>query len=623
MAGRPRNPDTNYKVSLRRTGKYRYAATQPTFTDPNTGKVKRRFVYWGDVTEDLRFIPNDRYRLASKKERSRLIFPDGWDLTEADKINNAAKELPVSDDPYIVNDGSAFSGTVITDPAEEQFNNRFYGGPWFLWEIAVKKHVLEDLLDVFDDDQMLVNDIMTLAMFPMLTRWNYSQTERWQSYTKTPSSHALTSSFITRLTQSIHDSSRMNFLKLRIKRQASGAIVACDSTTRSAYGHCLADIRWGRNKDNAALQNTLEVVVYSLDAHEPIYYRTFAGNESDSRTLRTVISDLEALGCPLMTIIFDRGYETDENIEEMIRCEQSFLVCGKTGRSPVADEIMKIRYDEHGLPEDMNYSRENDLYACQRDLAKTVQLNDGSNKEVTLKINLFLNMTRRIRELVDISEELKDEKDIIEKHDSRPCSTAELKSLKKRCPHYSLKLDKNGCLSSAVKEKKVAKEKAAAGFFSSVSYRVEGNAIDQYELYVLRDEQEKYFESMKDQLGFNMQRNWSEDGKTGRLFILFISLILRTEIRSVWKKKLRSDYASSVDVLHTMLPIRFVEYEDGSTHVTGFTTSQVNICRAFDLPMPSDCLSAGQKAAIDRAAAGRKRGRPKGSLNKEKVLAQL
>jgi hypothetical protein len=61
----------------------------------------------------------------------------------------------------------------------------------------------------------------------------------------------------------------MQFLKLRINRQAPKALVACDSTTRSAYGKCLADIRWGKNKDNEQLQNTLEVVVYSLDTHEP------------------------------------------------------------------------------------------------------------------------------------------------------------------------------------------------------------------------------------------------------------------------------------------------------------------------------------------------------------------
>ena len=142
-------------------------------------------------------------------------------------------------------------------------------------------------------------------------------------------------------------------------------------------------------------------------------------------------------------------------------------------------------------------------------------------------------------------------------------------------------------------------------------------------MYILRDEQEKYFEEMKDQLGFSMQENSSEDGKTGRLFILFIALIMRSEIRAVWGNKLRKDYPSSIDVLHEMAPIRYVEYEGGSTHVTGFTTPQVDICRAFAIPVPEDCLSSCQKAAIDKAVSGRGPGRPKGSLNKKKVVGVL
>ena len=132
MAGRPRKPETNYKVALRRTGKYRYAATQPAFIDPKTGKEKRRYIYWGEVTDDNRFIPNERYRLASREERDKLIFPENWDLSEIGRTRNTELKSVVPADPYISNDGSAFTGTVTTCPAEGQYNNRFYGGTFFL-----------------------------------------------------------------------------------------------------------------------------------------------------------------------------------------------------------------------------------------------------------------------------------------------------------------------------------------------------------------------------------------------------------------------------------------------------------------------------------------------------------
>lgn len=290
----------------------------------------------------------------------------------------------------------------------------------------------------------------------------------------------------------------------------------------------------GNNKDNVSLQNTLEVVVYSLDTHEPIYYRTFAGNESDLRTLRTIISDLKALSGEDLMIIFDRGYESKENIENMIRSSQPFLVCGKTGQEPVYNSILDITYDEQGLPEGMKYSKEYDLYSCQKTVERDVLINleDPTSKmSVQMKINLFLNIRERMRKLIEIREEVTREKDILAGYQNRRISESQLSDLKKECHYHKLSIDKNTeMLKVSVKEDVITKQRAIAGYFSSVSYKVEGDAIEQYRLYILRDEQEKYFEGMKDQLGFKMQRNWREDTKTGRLFILFIGLILHCEI---------------------------------------------------------------------------------------------
>lgn len=624
MAGRPKNPDTDYRVIIHQPNGYRYAATQPHIRDPKTGAVRRRYCYWGDVSEDLKFIPNDRFLLASPSERAKLVFPEGWDLSAIRDLQNPETVPPVLQDPCITNDGSAFTGTVALSPAADQFNNRFYGGTWFLWGIAVNKHVVEDLLKVFHDDLVAVNDILTLAMFPIITKKNYNQVERWQGYTKTPSTHPLSPSFITRFTQKITDNHRMQFLKLRVDRQSPKALVACDSTTRSAYGKCLADIRWGRNKDNEQLQNTLEVVVYSLDTHEPIYYRTFAGNENDSRTLRTIITDLQKLGCTDLLIVFDRGYETDENMKDMIRQDQSFLVCGKVGQKPVYNSITKVTYDKDGLPANMSYYPREHVYTAQFEESFTLLMNPDdprSGQAATLKINLYLDMADRMKELTRIKEAIREEQSYIERFISRGTEVSLLNAamLQKLCPHYEIEPDlEMKQLTYRLKQKQVTRAMNTAGFFSSVSYKIDGTAAEQMQLYALRDEQEKYFEEMKEQLGFSLQRNSSEDGKTGRLFILFVGLILHSQIRRIWSEKLKNAYPSSVDVIHEMLPIRYSEYPDGSGHVTGFTDSQVAICKAFDLPVPEECLSSTQKATVRRQKSGGKRGRPKGTINKPK-----
>ena len=126
---------------------------------------------------------------------------------------------------------------------------------------------------------------------------------------------------------------------------------------------------------------------------------------------------------------------------------------------------------------------------------------------------------------------------------------------------------------------------------------------------------------MKDQMGFRVQRNSSENGKAGRLFILFVGLIMFSLLRGVWKQKLKGTYSSSTSVLQEMMPIKIDTYLDGSSHVTGFTSRQLEIARAFQLNVPPESLSLNQAKTLAKKTAGSKRGRPRGALNKPKKAA--
>jgi len=58
----------------------------------------------------------------------------------------------------------------------------------------------------------------------------------------------------------------------------------------------LTDIRWDKNKERLPFEQTIEVVVYTLSSHVPVFYRTFPGNTPDSRSLETILLDLEHAG---------------------------------------------------------------------------------------------------------------------------------------------------------------------------------------------------------------------------------------------------------------------------------------------------------------------------------------
>lgn len=74
--------ETPYKIIVHTNGAYRYASTKVTSIGED-GKKKIRHKHWGTLDENNRFHPNVTFFTASKEEREKLIFPDGWDLTEA------------------------------------------------------------------------------------------------------------------------------------------------------------------------------------------------------------------------------------------------------------------------------------------------------------------------------------------------------------------------------------------------------------------------------------------------------------------------------------------------------------------------------------------------------------
>ena len=67
---RPVDPNAQYTVKPHKTKGYTYASTQPPYTDPKTGKKKYRYIHWGSVDENLKFIPGKPFILS---RRARAI----------------------------------------------------------------------------------------------------------------------------------------------------------------------------------------------------------------------------------------------------------------------------------------------------------------------------------------------------------------------------------------------------------------------------------------------------------------------------------------------------------------------------------------------------------------------
>ena len=118
-----------------------------------------------------------------------------------------------------------------------------------------------------------------------------------------------------------------------------------------------------------------------------------------------------------------------------------------------------------------------------------------------------------------------------------------------------------------------------AGFFASVTLELDKTAMQAMTNYKICDEQEKFFRKMKSQFFFNRQCCWSEEGKNGILFILFVVKIFSSQVKRVWECKLGKHFATSLDVVDEMRAIRCIENKGSG--ITPFVGARLDVSETF------------------------------------------
>ncbi|MCF0173617.1 MAG: transposase [Bacteroidales bacterium] len=587
--GRPAKADTIYKIGIHTNGGHRYASTQP-FTIDKDGKKHYTHKHWGTVDENLRFHPGTAYFYASIEERRKLIFPKEWDLSELETLS-----------------GTGRRGRIAYEADDV---DRQYGPTWFLGQAAERTGLLDDLRSVFGGNMEMVNDILTLAYFPFIDNISYSHLAQWQREVKAPSERQLTSTAITRLTQSITEKHRMDLFRLRAKRLEKGELCAVDSTSMSTYGFNIADIRWGKNKEHLPLRQTVEIVVYSLTSHMPIYYRELAGNMPDSRTMELILTELEHAGFKDLVLITDRGYESMKNLELYISKGQKVISAVKVSQGDVLKLIREIDLSS-GVPEGMEYSPEEQLYYRQFDGEYSVGGN-GSNviKADRLKINLFYSPKLKADAINSIQTRIDEQKRPLSAIVSNAEPVADQDAIRRANNMFVIEFGDNGEVKSfSVNQQKRNDALLTAGFFASKSIGMDISAMAANGTYGMRDEQEKTFSLQKGPLGFDRLRTWSESSRHGRMFVYFAALIIASYVRSVWESvpELRKRFGSTESLLAEMRTIRCIEHTGRMKFITPFIGAQVDICKAFGFTIPDGCAPIYVSKA---KSATKKRGRP-------------
>ena len=208
---RPTGSNSGYQMGIHKMGKYRYASTERMVTG-KSGKPIPKHIHWGRLDDKMRFHPNERFLFEKPSEKAKFIYPPDWDLSLINISVPSAYDNGVEDMAKSSVNPQAEDPNEGTTSAKETIlinQNRFYGATWLLGMIADRAGVRADLMAAFDENESVVNAILTIAMFMYTTNYNLSRLASWQALEKYPALGTLSSPVITMLQQSITEQNRL------------------------------------------------------------------------------------------------------------------------------------------------------------------------------------------------------------------------------------------------------------------------------------------------------------------------------------------------------------------------------------------------------------------------------
>ena len=225
---RKADPRTPYLVRDGVSNGYRYAYVQKLVpAKESTDQMVRRKINLGTLSNDNVFTPNRTYRLMDIQERRKLIFPDEWDISQANMLDAGTQVVQhetvdsVDDDNKEEKpmESTEEDESIIHEESLEQEEKlqvsvkasnlchscKIYGSIWLLEQIAEQKGLFSDLLAVFNGDIGATNDVLTLAIYTIVENRSFNRLDRWLDTHKALSDHRFGSDYVTRFTQTITD----------------------------------------------------------------------------------------------------------------------------------------------------------------------------------------------------------------------------------------------------------------------------------------------------------------------------------------------------------------------------------------------------------------------------------
>lgn len=405
----------------------------------------------------------------------------------------------------------------------------YYGATYLLNEFANELGLAADLRQCFPETY---KQLLSVAFYLILEDNNpLYRFEKWHLTHKHPYGESITSPRSSELFASITDDQVNKFFRLQGRRRVEDEYWAYDSTSISSYSETLAQIQYGKNKEDDQLPQLNLLLVFGEESGLPFYYRKLAGNIPDSKTVKHLLEDLDILGFGKTKFVMDRGFYSEDNINGLYRDHIKFLIGAKLSLKFIRKHLDEV-YDDIRMFVNFDESINTYGYTVSAQWEYTQERpykGDVIKDKRRMYIHYYYSIENGAddeqafdKRIASLCKELSEGKNV-ESHKKAYDQFFEVKTTPKRGQQVYYKED-------AIKE-----ARRYFGYFALITNE-KMDAFTALHLYRMKDVVEKAFGNLKERLNMRRLLVSSEKGLDGKIFTEFVALILISHLDHKMKK---------------------------------------------------------------------------------------
>jgi transposase len=479
------------------------------------------------------------------------------------------------------------TGQIIPKTAERDVKTtKSFGPAYLLNSISDEIQLRKKLTDSFGEDGDL---ILALAMSKLLHQTSLKNVHHVLEDSFLPEIYSLAESFssqwlsdfLARL--SSKDAAMTSFYNSIIASEDETLIF--DITSFSSASKNIDWLEWGYNRDGLDMPQVNLGLVLSLHRHLPLYFKLFPGSINDVATLKNLVAEVKAFGITKSLFILDRGFYSENNIKELSHEKIDFII-----PLPFSVNIGKelISETNKGIENPANAKRfGGDIFYV---LESEVQIGEVkaygyvlyNKKREGLETNSFYNR------LIDIEVALqgKEFRNPIDQF-KRTAGNFER--------YFECSIEgKTINLRRRVNAISQAVNRFGKTVLLSATYRSWDEVLS---LYRERDEVEKKFDELKNELEVMPLRVQKVETLQGLLFIFFISLILRALLLRRARDAGLLDKKSIEEIIMELAKLRAVKV-GGKWRLTEISKKQRTIFEKLEIGVPVEANLVIKKGGV-------------------------